>query len=462
MLFKNFTNINANPVVGVKERLAFGCGDLASNIIYSAMSMFLLFYYTDVIGVSAGAVGTIMLVSRLLDGISDLIMGVIIDRTKSPYGKARPWILRMMIPYAIGAALLFSVPTSFGETAKLIYIFISYNLVFTIIFTAINLPYATLNALITQDQYERSVLNIFRMLLATVGTLFITTCTLPVVKFFGNDARAWTYTFILFGMISIVFFMITFLGTRERTGDVISNEPKKNVPIRVGFKALIKNKYWIIITLTLVLIYISAGINGAATIYFAKLVLGNQGYVSQLAMAMTISQIIAMFIVAKFVKKHGKRNVLIGGCVITVVAYIIIMIGGNNFKFVLIGNIIRGLGGAGMAASMFAMVSDTIEYGEWKSGIRTEGLINSASSFGQKVGNGLSAAIFGWILAIGGYAGGASTQTASAITAVKAAYIYIPLILTIVTIAILFGYKLDKEYPSILKELKSRNATNYI
>ena len=185
MLFKNYTNQNANPVVGFKEKFAFGCGDLASNIIYSAMSTFLLFYYTDVVGVSAAAVGTIMLISRLLDGVSDLIMGVIIDRTKSPYGKARPWILRMMIPYALGAALLFSVPVSWSMTAKLAYIFISYNLVFTVIFTAINLPYATLNAMITQDQYQRSVLNIFRMLLATVGTLFITTFTLPVVKFFG-------------------------------------------------------------------------------------------------------------------------------------------------------------------------------------------------------------------------------------------------------------------------------------
>lgn len=425
MLFKNFTNANANPVVDVKERIAYGSGDLASNIIYTAMSTFLLFYYTDVVGVSAAAVGTIILLSRILDGISDLIMGVLIDKTKSPYGKARPWILRMCIPYAIGGVLLFSVPLEWETTAKLIYIFITYNLVFTVIFTAINLPYATLNAMITQDQYERSVLSIFRNIMATMGTLFITTFTLPVVKFFGNDARAWSYTFIVFGLISIIFFMITFLGTRERVGNVSENSPKKSIPVKEGFKALLKNKYWFMMTLVLLLLFIGMGVSGGATVYYARLVLGNESYVSVLSMATTITQIVSMLIVAKFIKKLGKRNVFIVGSVISVVGYVLIFIAGSNLPLVLLANIIRGIGGAGIGATMFAMVSDTIEYGEWKTGIRTEGLVNSASSFGQKVGNGLSSAIFGWILAAGGYVGGAAVQTPSAIFAVKSAYIYI-------------------------------------
>ena len=148
MLFKKFTNENASERVTVKERLAYGCGDFSSNIMYSAMAAFLLFYYTDVVGVSAAAVGIIMMCSRIFDGISDLIMGVIIDRTKSPFGKARIWILWLVISYAIGTALLFSVPVGWSETAKLIYIFFSYNLAFTVLFTGINLPYATLNLIL--------------------------------------------------------------------------------------------------------------------------------------------------------------------------------------------------------------------------------------------------------------------------------------------------------------------------
>lgn len=148
MLFKKFTNENASERVTVKERLTYGCGDFSSNIMYSAMAVFLLFYYTDVVGVSAAAVGIIMMCSRIFDGISDLIMGVIIDRTKSPFGKARIWILWLVISYAIGTALLFSVPVGWSETAKLIYIFFSYNLAFTVLFTGINLPYATLNLIL--------------------------------------------------------------------------------------------------------------------------------------------------------------------------------------------------------------------------------------------------------------------------------------------------------------------------
>lgn len=200
----------------VVERFSYGCGDFGCNIIYTAMSAFLLFYYTDYAKVSALAVGTIMMVSRIFDGISDIIMGVIVDRTKSRFGKARPWLLRMCIPFAISGILLFSVPTSWAATPKLVYVFITYNLVSTVIYTAINVPYSALNALMTQDPYERSVLSIFRNLLATAGTLIINTFTLPLVEKFGNDASAWTKTFCVFGLVAVAAFLINFFGTKER------------------------------------------------------------------------------------------------------------------------------------------------------------------------------------------------------------------------------------------------------
>ena len=133
------------------ERFSYGCGDFGCNIIYTAMSAFLLFYYTDYAGVSALAVGTIMMVSRVFDGISDIIMGIIVDRTKSRFGKARPWLLRMCVPFALSGVLLFSVPVGWTSGAKLVYVFITYNLTSTVIYTAINVPYSSLNALMTQD-----------------------------------------------------------------------------------------------------------------------------------------------------------------------------------------------------------------------------------------------------------------------------------------------------------------------
>ncbi len=457
MIFSKFTNAHASEKVTVRERLAYGCGDFSSNIMYSAMAAFLMFYYTDYIGVSAAVVGTIMLVSRLFDGISDLVMGIIIDRTRSPFGKARIWILRLVIPYAIGTVLLFAVPNGWSETAKYIYIFFSYNLAFTVLFTGINLPYATLTALMTQDQYERSVLSIFRMILATCGTLFIKTCTLPVVKFFGDNARAWTYTFVVFGALEILTFMITFLFTRER---VNTNDDKRmEVPVILGFKALVKNKYWFMATLNLVLIFIAQGVNGSSEVYYAKEVLGNGNLVGTFSVALQVTQIICMLFIARFVKKHGKRNVLMAGAAITIVGYGIMGSGGENLPVLIVGCMLRGIGNSGISVCMFAMVTDTIEYGEWKTGIRTEGLINSAASFGQKIGNGLSNVLMGAILAVGGYVGTATTQSASAISAIKVSYIYVPIILTAVQMVVLAFYHLDKEYNSILEDIKKRRIS---
>lgn len=454
MFFSKFTNANVSEKITVKERLAYGCGDFSSNIMYSAMAAFLMFYYTDYIGVSAAVVGSIMLFSRIFDGISDLIMGVIIDRTKSPFGKARIWILRLVIPYAIGTVLLFSVPAGWSEMAKYIYIFFSYNIAFTVLFTGINLPYATLTALMTQDQYERSVLSIFRMILATCGTLFIKTCTLPVVKFFGDNARAWTYTFVVFGALEIITFMITFLFTRERVNT--SEDKRMLVPISLGFKALVKNKYWFMATLNLVLIFIAQGVNGSSEVYYAKEVLGNGNLVGTFSVALQVTQIVCMFFIAGFVKKFGKRNVLMTGAAIMIVGYGIMGIGAESLPILIAGCMLRGVGNAGISACMFAMVTDTIEYGEWKTGIRTEGLINSAASFGQKIGNGLSNVVMGAILAAGGYVGTAATQTASAISAIKVSYIYVPIVLTVAQIIVLAFYHLDKEYDTILENIKKR------
>ncbi|VIG15327.1 xylose transporter, sodium:galactoside symporter family [Clostridioides difficile] len=452
-------NVKATTVKHEKisffERVSYGCGDLGCNIIYSAMSAFLLFYYTNYADVSAAAVGSIMLISRILDGFSDLTMGIIVDRTKSKYGKARPWILRMAIPFAISAILLFSVPSSLGVTSKLIYIFITYNLVSTVIYTAINVPYATLNSLITQDQYERGVLSIFRMILATCGTLIINGLTLPLVEHFGNNLSAWTKTFFIFGIASIIVFFITFTGTKERVKAVKQNK-NEVIPFKIGIKSLFRNKYWIQITLCLVCIFIVFAINGGSSVYYAKFILGDEKLFAPINMVSNVSQIIAMFMVAPFIKKFGKRNVLIVGSIILISSNVMFIIAGQNYIGVISASAIKGIGSAGIAATMFAIVSDTIEYGEWKTGYRTEGLINSASSFGFKVGNGLGSAILGGVLSIGGYVGTSATQSNSAIVSIKACFIYLPIFITILQIIIMFFYKLDKEYSTILNELNTK------
>ncbi len=241
----------------IAERFSYGCGDFGCNIIYTAMSAFLMLYYTDYAGVSSLAVGTIMMVSRVFDGVSDIVMGVIVDRTKSKYGKARPWLLRMCIPFAVSGVLLFSVPVSWAQTPKLVYVFITYNLVSSVIYTAINVPYSALNALMTQDPYERSVLSIFRNLLATAGTLTINTCTLPLVEYFGDNPSAWTKTFCVLGLLAVIAFLINFFGTKERVKAAGTQaDGTADVPFGTGIRALFQNKYWMMMTGMLALFFL--------------------------------------------------------------------------------------------------------------------------------------------------------------------------------------------------------------
>ncbi|MCI6906460.1 MAG: MFS transporter [Succinatimonas sp.] len=441
----------------VGERVSYGLGDFGCNIIYTAMSAFLLFYYTDYAGVSAFAVGVIMMISRVFDGISDLIMGVIVDRTKSRFGKARPWLLRMCVPFAIAGVLLFSVPSTWSDTPKLIYVFITYNLVSTVIYTAINVPYSALNALMTQDPYERSVLSIFRNLLATAGTLTINTFTLPLVEFFGDNPAAWTKTFMVFGVVAIIAFMINFLGTKERVVSVsdMQNGEHKDVPFIAGVKALFVNKYWILMTLMLALFFLMYAINGGSTVYYAKDILGDKDLVATINGIFNVVQILGMFFIAMLVKKYGKRNIFALGLVLDIVGILFLHYLHSEMWMIVVSSLIRGIGNACGGATMWAMVSDTIDYGEWKTGYRTEGLVNSACSFGWKIGNGLGSALLGLILEIGGYVGTAAVQSAEALEAIEFSFIWVPVMVYVSGLVIMYFFKLDKEFPQIIKDLEN-------
>ena len=355
---------------------------------------------------------------------------------------------------AMSAFLLFSVTASWASTPKLVYVFITYNLVSTVIYTAINVPYSALNALMTQDPYERSVLSIFRNLLATAGTLTINTFTLPLVEYFGNNAAAWTKTFVVFGFVSIAAFLCTFFGTKERVR-AAENEGEvqtEDVPFVTGIKALFKNKYWIMMTGMLALFFLMYSVNGGATVYYAKDILGDKNLVSTINGIFNIVQICGMFFIAMLVKKFGKRNVFALGLVLDIVGMLVLNFSGGSMAIIVVSSVIRGIGNACGGATMWAMVSDTIDYGEWKTGCRTEGLVNSACSFGYKIGS----ALLGLILEIGGYVGTAAVQTESALTSIKVCFVWIPILVYACGLVIMKFYHLDKEFDGIIADLKAR------
>jgi GPH family glycoside/pentoside/hexuronide:cation symporter len=440
------------------EKLGYGFGDFASNLVWSALSMFILFFYTDVMGIAAGIIGTIMLFVRFMDGALDIIMGIVVDRTKTKHGKARPWILWMAIPFGVATILLFTVP-DISLTGKIIYVAITYILI-NILYTAINIPYGVLNSLITQDQYQRSVVNIFRMFLSTTGTLCVSVLTLPLVNSFGGGQKGWIISFVIFGIAASIMFFYTFASTKERVKPASQLQAKENVPLKIGLKALFTNKYWLIIVIFLVVTFINMGVQGGVTVYFAQYIMDNQDLVGTIAIAQNIPTLIMMLLVAApAIKRFGKRNTAIIGAIMSVLGLLILLINSESVFILILSTIVKGAGGALIGGTMFALLADTIEYGEWKSGVRTEGLIYSAGSFGLKVGMGLGTAIVGWLLAWGGYIGGAAVQTDLAIFSIKFLFVGLPIILSIVQIFLLIMYKLDKMYPQIVKELQIRTST---
>lgn len=234
------TDMNPNARLSFLERFAYGMGDYASNLVYSAISAFLLVYYTNVVGASAAAAASIIAFSKLLDGVSDLAMGYIVDHTHSKLGKARPWIARLCVPLAVCTVLMFSVPASLEGKAQIAYMFLTYNLVSTIFYTGVNVPYSTLHGLMTTNQYERGLLGNFRNLLATAGTMTINTVVLKMTTTFGGgDAytqKGWTLTIIVLMLCFIVINMFTFFVCKERVVEQNTEKKEKKVSLckRIG------------------------------------------------------------------------------------------------------------------------------------------------------------------------------------------------------------------------------------
>lgn len=441
--------------INLKEKVGYGLGDFASQLLFAAAGTFLTFFYTDVVGISAGAVGTLMLVARVLDAFADIGIGALVDKTKSRHGKARPWLLWMAAPFAVSGILLFTVP-DIGPTGIIVYMYITY-LLMNFTYSSINVPYGVLNSLLTQAPYQRSVLNIFRMSLALLGAIVVNYFTMPLVNSFGGGKQGWIFTFIMFGIIGMFLFLITFATTRERVTPSVVQKP---IPFQRGLKALTRNKYWKLMVAFAIVYFMNNALGQGMNVYYAQYVLNDRNLVGILGMATLLPSLAAYAVLAPIIKRIGKRNAAIAGSVMLIIGSLVIMINPESLIVVVAGLILKALGTAPIMGTFFAMLADTIEYGEWKTGMRTEGLVYSAGSFGTKAGSGFGAAVIGWGLALGGYVGGQAAVSSSALASINALFIYVPILLSIVQIIILLSYKLDKLFPDIIKELQLVKSKN--
>src|SRR5690625_1019084 len=380
--------------VGTKERLSFGAGDFATNIAWGAMSTYIIYFYTDIVGAAAAAIGTIMLLSRFLDGVSDVAMGAVVDRTNSKYGRARPWVLRLAIPFAIALILVFTVPDlSAGWT--LAYISITYNIL-VLIFTGVVIPYGTLNTRMTRDFHERSKLNVTRMFAATAGILLVTVLTIPLVDALGGGQQAWIVTFVVFAVIATALFMTTFKNTRERIIDPPAAVSRPT--FKESFGAAVKNKYWVLLFLIFIVFSAAESMYTGASAYYAEHLLGNTSFVALVSFLLYIPALIGMLFMQPVYRRFGKVAPMIVGAVIFVIGSVLMAIDPGNLSLAIAGTLIRGIGRIPIFGAIWGMLPDTIEYGEWKTGKRVEGILYSAGSMGQKAGYGFGAALLGWIM----------------------------------------------------------------
>lgn len=449
--------------VKLSEKLAYCVGDPALTVVYTLANTLLVYFYTNVIGLSAGVIGMVMLLSRGFDGISDVIMGTIIDRTHSKYGKARVWILRLVFPYAISAVLLMTVPQG-STTLQIIYVFLTYNLLNTVMYTGISQPFHTLGSLMSRDKHERDTISNIRMSLSIAASMVVTAWTLPIINkvadAIDNTKMAWIIVTAVFAVISVLILLNTFRCCKERVK--VSDKTEEKLPVFTALKLMVQNRYFLI-SLGLMLFYtIYQIILGIDLTYYCQYVMNDVNLVMPLSMAEKLPMILVILFLPYLIPRFGKRNLIVAGCILGIFGQILFLFNTTSVPLAVISSVIRGVGMSPFYGVQYSLPSDAIEYGQWKTGKRIEGLMFSSMSFGQKFGAGITNAVLGAALSAVGYNGMAQTaaeQAPAAITVIKFTYLYVPIIVWVIMMLIAMGYKLDKTYKEMMAELSVRELS---
>jgi GPH family glycoside/pentoside/hexuronide:cation symporter len=445
-----------SSTLSVKEKLGYGLGDTASHFVWDMVGFWILIFYTDTFGISAAAAGTIMLAARIWDMANDPLMGIIADRTNTRWGKFRPYLLWMSLPYAVLAVLAFSTP-DLGPTGKVVYAAVTYMLLMTA-YTAINLPYSSLGAVMTADGYERTSLNTYRFICAFAGQLVVTGLALTMAKHLGggDDARGYQLTLVVFGMISFLLFMTTFATTKER----IQPPAAQRSSLREDLKILFANKPWIILSAVGLVSFIMFALQNASVAYYFKYYVGNEESVQLFNVVGSIALIAALPASRPLAKRFGKRNVFIASSLLSGLFFcLLILPGTDDISMIYVLNILAKITYAPAVPLLWTMLADTADYSEWTTGRRATGLFFSASTFAQKGGWGIGGALAGWLLAGFGYIEQSAVQSGEAITGIRLLISVFPGILYMSCAAFLMFYRLDaKTCLQMQEELEARRA----
>ncbi|WP_159821511.1 MFS transporter [Colwellia sp. 20A7] len=446
-----------NSKLPLKEKVAYACGDVASNFYWRVFDVFLFIFYTDVFGISAAAVGTLMLVTRLIDAFSDPLMGALADRTKTRFGKFRPYLLWGILPIVAAGVLTFTVPdTSDGN--KLIWAYGTY-IFMMLAYTFINVPYGALLGVITSNTQQRTTLTSFRFIGAFSGGSLVAYLTPELVEYLGrgNEALGWQLTMGLYGCIAAVLFTITFYGTKER----IAPPPEQKTPIWQDIKDLGQNKPWLVLFVLALIIMITISLRASSGTFYFKYYVQRPDLIGSFAMVYMIALAIGAASTPLLTRFFDKRKLLI--ILISIVAVLstaFYFVPNNNIKLMFVLQIMIGLALGPKSPLVFSMYADTADFSQWKTGRRATAMIFSAATFAQKLGGALAGATIGWLLASLGYIAN-QAQTGASEQGIVLLLTIIPAVFAALAVPLIMLYPLDdKTLEHVQKELAQRSANS--
>lgn len=447
-------------IISTREKFCYGIADFADTAVFTALSSYIVIFWTDVVGIAAATTGTIILISKIWDGINDPLMGHVVDKTNSKYGKARPYFKWMPIPFAITAILVFTAP-DLSATGAVIYALVTYILV-TSLYTTLNIPFGVLGAKMTDDQVERSRLNVWRNAFGQVGGIVASSLMLPVAYLLGhgNYKIGAPLAMACFLVVALIIYRITFLNCKERVGsEKTSEKEQKSTPLLPGIKVLLKNRAWKISFLTQGVAWIGAGASNSAMAFYAIYVLDKPALIPVFLTISPLFNLLGMLLfTSKFTIMFGKvKTMLMCSVAAGTLLLILFFIPSTSIGIILIIFAIAQFCAGPNKSIIFAMFADSIEYGEYKTGVRLEGLTYAGGTMGCKIGAGLAGAIVGFVLSATGYVPDA-VQTPNVILGIKSLVFILPAISYFVIAFLMFINDLDKVYPTALASIKEKRA----
>lgn len=418
------------------NKVGYGSGDIAGNVVYAFLTFFVMIYLSDTIGLNTGIVGTLMAVSKIFDGVSDVIFGSLIDKTKTKMGKARPWMLWPYLGCGVCLFAIFSIPTSWGQTAQYAFFFIFYVMLNAGFYTANNIAYSALTALITKNENERVQIGSLRFVFAFTTSTIIQAVTFGLVEHFGNDAAAWRIVALIYVIIGIISNTVSVLSMKELPEDEIEakkavDAPEEKYTLREAVGLLVKNKFYLLILGVYLLTQLYTAFTGVGT-YYMTYVLGNKGLMGYFASALNIPMIIGLLLVPTIVAKlGGMYKINYSGYALATIARILVIVAAymGSVPMMLAFTAIASLGMCPLQGDLNAVIASASDYTYLTTGKRIDGTMYSCTSLGVKIGGGLGTAISGWLLAAAGFIeGGVATQPDSVLTMLNVMYLWLPAI----------------------------------